>query len=61
MIKTVHDLRMEIEAIKKENTEGNPGAGKPKEENRTNGHKHHQQNTRKGREKHRHRRYKRRN
>ena len=57
--KTVQDLKMEIESIKKTQTEGNPRDGKSREKN--NKYKHHQQSTADGKENLRHRRYNRRN
>lgn len=43
MNKTVQDLKMEIEVIKK-TTSGNPGDGDSRKENRNYRHKHQQQN-----------------
>ena len=45
MIKTAQDMKMEIEAIKKTQTEEILEMEKPRKENRNNRHNHHQQNT----------------
>jgi hypothetical protein len=59
--KTVQNLKMEIEAIQKTQTEGILEIGKPREENRNNRCKHQQQKLGDGRENLRHRRHNRRN
>ena len=46
MNKTIQDLKMEIEAIKKRHKGDNPGVRKPRKEIRSHRYKHHQQNTR---------------
>jgi hypothetical protein len=45
MIKTAQDMKMEIEAIKKTQTEVILEMEKPREDSRNNRHNHHQQNT----------------
>ena len=59
--KTVQDLKVEIESLKKNTNWGNPGDRKHREENRNNRCKNHQQNTGDGRENLRQKRYNRRN
>jgi hypothetical protein len=49
--KAVQDLKVEVEAIKKTQTEEILEMKKPREENRNNRCKHHQQNTEDRREK----------
>jgi len=45
--KTIQDLKMKIETIKKKISKGDsPGDRKPRKEIRNHRHKHHQQNTR---------------
>ena len=48
MNKSVQDLKMEIEVIKKTNS-GNSGNGKFRKVNRNYSHKHYEENTRNGR------------
>ena len=60
MNKTVQGLKMEIVPIRKTQTSGSPGDGKPREENMNYWHKHHQQNTGDERENFKHRKYERR-
>ena len=59
--KTVQDLKMEIETIKKTKNGVNPGHGTPRKENRNYRHKLHQPNTRDGIENLRGKKYYRRN